>query len=63
MAAYKTNTGETHPLVGGIVTLSRRDSGSGSDTLTNYYSALWYGAISIGTPPVCFTSVSLFSPV
>jgi cathepsin D len=63
MAAYEMNTGETHPLVGGIVTLSRRDTGTGSDTLTDYYSVFWYGTISIGTPAVCFTGVPLFCPV
>lgn len=63
MAAYEINTGETHPLVGGIVTPSKRGTGTGSDTLTSYHSALWYGTISIGTPAVSFTGVSLFSPV
>ncbi|KAI0279434.1 acid protease [Russula aff. rugulosa BPL654] len=53
MAAYERNTGSQYPLAGGITTLSKRDTGSVS--LIDYYADLWYGAISIGTPPKVFT--------
>jgi hypothetical protein len=61
MAAYERNTGSPHPLIGGIVTSSKRDTGSVQ--LTDYYADLWYGTISIGTPAKSFTGVTLFSPV
>ncbi|KAN0118079.1 acid protease [Russula decolorans] len=53
MVAYERNTGRPHPLAGGIITSSKRNTGS--DTLTDYYNDLWYGTISIGTPPEDFT--------
>ena len=61
MAAYERNTGRPHPLDGGIITSSKR--ATGSDPLTDYYADLWYGTISIGTPPEDFTGVTLFSPI
>ena len=61
MAAYERNTGSPHPLVGGIKTSSKRNTGS--DPLTDFYSALWYGTISIGPPAEVFTGENLFSPV
>jgi hypothetical protein len=63
MAAYERNTGKPHPLVGGIITSSKRDTGTGSVPLTDYDDAVWYGTISIGTPPKDFTGVTLFFPV
>jgi hypothetical protein len=61
MAAYKKNTGSPHPLLGGINLniLSKRDTASGGVPLTDYYSALWYGTVYIGTPPVEFTGMTL----
>ena len=59
MTAYQRNTGKQHPLQGGIKTSSKR--GTGSDPLTDFYSALWYGTISIGTPAKDFTGLTLFS--
>jgi len=61
MAAYERNTGRPHPLVGGITTSSKRDTGS--DPLTDYYADLWYGSISIGSPAKVFTGVILLSSV
>jgi hypothetical protein len=55
MAAYERNTGRPHPLVGSIITLSKRDTGS--VPLTDYEDDLWYGTIAIGTPARNFTGV------
>jgi hypothetical protein len=57
MTAYEKNTGSLHPLSGGIKTSSKRSTGS--DSLTDDNSDLWYGTISIGTPPVEFTGMTL----
>jgi cathepsin D len=50
MVVYEKNTGKQHPL-------SRKQD----DTvqLTDDASDLWYGTISIGTPPVQFTGMTL----
>ena len=63
--AYELNTGKQHPLAGGIKTSSKTSSkrSIGSDTLTDFFDELWYGAISIGTPPKVFTGMTLFSSV
>jgi len=61
MVAYEGNTGTPHPLIGGLITSSKRDSGS--DALTDYYAELWYGTISIGTPAKAFAGMNLLSPV
>jgi Eukaryotic aspartyl protease len=62
MDAYKQNTGQPHPLAGGIdfKTSNKRDTGR--VPLTDYYADLWYGTISIGTPPKTFTGMTLLSP-
>ena len=59
MAAYEKNTGKPHLLLDGINLniLSKRDTGS--DSLIDYYSVLWYGTVYIGTPPVKFTGMTL----
>ena len=57
MAAYEKNTGKLHPLFGGLKTLSRRSTSS--VPLVDYYSYLWFGTISIGTPPVNYTGMIL----
>ena len=46
-----------HPLSGSIK-LSKR--GSGSDSLTDDNSQLWYGTISVGTPAVSFTGMTFY---
>ena len=56
MVAYEKNTGKQHPLAGGIKTSSKR--ATGSDPLTDGDSFLWYGPISIGTPPMQFTGMT-----
>ena len=61
MDVYEWNTGKQHPLAGGIKTSNKR--ATGSVTLTDYDDDLWYGTISIGTPPKVFTSMTLLSPV
>jgi hypothetical protein len=60
MVAYEKNTGNPHPLLGGINSniLSKRNIGS--VPLTDGDSRLWYGTVYIGTPPVAFTSMTLF---
>jgi cathepsin D len=58
MVAYERNTGKQHPLSSGLKSLSKRDK-TGSVQLTDDNSDLWYGPISIGTPPVQFTGMSL----
>ena len=60
MAAYERNTGEPHPLSGGIRTLGtgKRDAGPGGVTLTDFDEELWFGTISVGTPPRIFTGVT-----
>ncbi len=63
MAAYQKNTGSQHPLIGGILTSSKRDTGHASVPLTDYYADLWYGTISIGKDAKEFTGVTLFSSV
>jgi cathepsin D len=59
MAAFQRNTGKPHPLAGGIKTSSKR--ATGSVTLTDDNSDLWYGSIEIGTPAVPFTGMILSS--
>ncbi len=54
-ATYERNTGVPHPLSGSIQ-LSRRDSGG--DPLTGDNAQLWFGTISVGTPPVSFTGIT-----
>jgi hypothetical protein len=49
MDGSETNTGTPHPSV-----VKRAGSGAGID-LTSYRYEMWYGAISIGTPPQYFT--------
>ena len=60
MVAYENNTGEPHPLSAGIKT-PRKRADSGDDPLTDYSSVLWYGPLSIGTPPKDFTGMTLLS--
>ena len=57
MAAYAANTGQSHPLSGGIKPTRKR--GSGGDELTDFQNYMWYGTISVGTPPVEFTGMNL----
>lgn len=61
MIAYERNTGEPHPLSNGIETsessFGKRDTRTGSIMLTNLNDSLWYGTISVGTPPKNFTGV------
>ncbi|KAH9988225.1 Asp-domain-containing protein [Russula vinacea] len=56
MVAYENNTGKPHPLSPGMKT-PRKRADSGDDPLTDYSSVLWYGPLSIGTPPKDFTVV------
>ncbi|KAI0287671.1 acid protease [Russula brevipes] len=53
ITAYKRNTGEAHPLARSINKQCRRNTGS--EPLVDDRAWMWYGAISIGTPPVSFT--------
>jgi hypothetical protein len=61
MEAYQKNTGMAHPLSGGIRTSHKR--GTGSVPLTDDNGNLWYGTISVGTPPVSFTGMIFLSAV
>lgn len=59
-ATYKTNTGVPHPLSRGILSRGIQLSGraSGGDPLTDDRAQLWFGTISVGTPPVSFTGIT-----
>jgi cathepsin D len=59
MRAYEKNTGKPHPLVGGIKTSRKRNTGR--VPLTDVSNFLWYGSIEIGTPPNPFTGMTLSS--
>ena len=59
MVAYEKNTGHPHPLSDGIKTLSKR--ATGSVPLTDDNSELWFGTISVGTPPQDYTGMTLSS--
>ncbi len=61
IAAYERNTGTPYPLSSGIITPSKRDTGS--DALTDDQAELWYGTIEIGTPAKAFTGTTLLSTV
>jgi hypothetical protein len=59
LAAYERNTGSRHPLDTRSRTSSigpSRRAISGTVDLRNQEAELWYGPISIGTPPQDFTS-------
>ena len=56
MDAYAKNTGKEHPLYSRIKTSRKRRTGGVS--LINTYFDLWYGTISIGTPPVDYTGMT-----
>jgi hypothetical protein len=60
MGAYQRNTGRQHPLAGGIETSNMQ---AGSVSLIDDNNFLWYGTISIGTPPENFTGKTLLPPV
>ncbi|KAH9968219.1 acid protease [Russula dissimulans] len=55
LQAYEANTGKSHPLHGSIIRLSGRDTNTSSIPLTDANAQLWYGTITVGTPPVTFT--------
>lgn len=60
MAAYEKNTGKLHPLSRknrNLKTSSKRSTGG--VPLVDYFSFLWYGNISIGTPSVDYTGMIL----
>ena len=57
MVAYEKNTGHPHPLSDGIKTSSKR--ATGSVPLIDYYSELWYGMMSIGSPPQDYHGMTL----
>lgn len=63
MVAYERNTGEPHPLSGGIETSSTGKRDTGRVPLTDEGDTLWFGTISVGTPAVDFTGVTLLSSV
>lgn len=51
--AYEQNAGKRHPLAPDVVT-SKRDVGN--LPLTSEMGLIWYGKISVGTPPVGFSA-------
>jgi cathepsin D len=57
MATYEANTGQSHPLSGGIKPTRKR--GSGGVQLTDVQNYMWYGTIYVGTPPEKFTGMTL----
>ncbi|KAG2073783.1 acid protease [Suillus decipiens] len=56
MVAYERNTGSPHPLSSrfDVRSVAKRN---GNVPLVNYNANLWYGEISVGTPPKMFTVV------
>jgi hypothetical protein len=62
MAVYQENTGSPHPLSGGIQSSRKRGSPLPL-TDDGAQQALWYGAITVGTPPVTFTGTVFLSAV
>lgn len=54
---YQENVGKPHPLASSFSSehLVKRAGGHGGDTLIDANSTLWYGEISVGTPPETFT--------
>ena len=59
METYKKNTGMPHSLSGGIKTSESGKRDTSTIRLTNEGITLWYGTISVGTPPVNFTGIAL----
>ncbi|KAF9235755.1 aspartic peptidase domain-containing protein, partial [Melanogaster broomeanus] len=55
---FEKNTGASHPSV---VTRTRKRASAG-DALIDDSSSLWYGTISVGTPPIDYTGNNLFLP-
>ncbi|TFK51920.1 acid protease [Heliocybe sulcata] len=51
-AAYQKNTGSPHPLA---AKSASRKRDTGSDSLTDDNSELWYGTIEVGTPATRYT--------
>ena len=54
-ATYKRNTGVPHPFSRSIQLSGRA---SGGDPLTDDNAQLWFGTISVGTPPRTFTGIT-----
>jgi hypothetical protein len=52
---YKRNTGSPHPLSRSIQLSGRA---SGGDPLTDDNAQMWFGTISVGTPPKTFTGIT-----
>ncbi|KZS90516.1 acid protease [Sistotremastrum niveocremeum HHB9708] len=52
LAAFEKNTGSAHPAAVAAPTKKRQ---TGSDSLTDDNSQLWYGKISVGTPATTYT--------
>ena len=59
MDAYKKNTGTPHPLSHAIKTSKSDKRDTGTISLSNQSESMWYGTISIGTPPVDFNGMNL----
>ncbi|KAN0138186.1 eukaryotic aspartyl protease [Lactarius tabidus] len=50
--AFERNTGSAHPSASQVKRSTKRGNG---DPLTDDDAQLWYGSITVGTPPVTFT--------
>jgi hypothetical protein len=50
--AFERNTGSAHPSASQMKRSIKRGN---SDPLTDDDAQLWYGSITVGTPPVTFT--------
>ena len=59
LSAYEKNTGSWHPLSNGIKTSESGKRDTVTISLTSEDVSLWYGTISIGTPPRNFTGMIL----
>ncbi|KAJ8472586.1 hypothetical protein ONZ45_g16604 [Pleurotus djamor] len=54
-AAFEKNTGSIHPNDSRNSTKRETDAGTGAEPLLEIQETLWYGSITVGTPPSPFT--------
>lgn len=59
MIAFERNTGKPHSLIDGIVLSGKRDTGTSVPLTPNSDLGMWYGNISLGTPAVHFTGMTI----
>jgi hypothetical protein len=60
LEAFERNTGTTHPSSLGASGSGKRNTGA--EPLTDDSEQLWYGHISVGTPPIIYSGQHLSAP-